>query len=167
MSQYHRKQVSTPLDLNITPGASSLGRRLGEAKTDWGRLGLSMLIRVATIALATFIIWRQGGIDSMFVMAAVAIIYAIIILFPLPHCRDSMEFYENGITYKGKPYLFQSTRATFTTSSGTGYFLASTYLYLTGMPKGLNVSYIKNAQEEFTRFYVNTSRYNYGSSYFL
>lgn len=158
MGRYHHKEVSTSLELKVTPGASSLGRRLGEAKTDWGRLGLSMLIRVATIALASFVIWRRGGMDSVFVMTAVAIIYAIIILFPLPHCRDSMEFYENGITYKGKPYLFQSTHATFTTSSGTGYFLSATYLYFRGIPKGINVSYIKNAQEDFMRFYVNTSR---------
>lgn len=158
MGRYHHKEVSTTLELNVTPGASSLGRRLGQAETNWSRLGLSMLIRVATIALASFIIWRQGGIDSVFVMTAVAIIYAVIILFPLPHCRDSMEFYENGITYKGKPYLFQNTRATFTTSSGTGYFLAATYLYLSGMPKGINVSYIKNVQEDFTRFYVNAFR---------
>lgn len=157
MARYHHRETSATFQMNVTPGASSLGKLLGKAETNWARIGLSMLIHAAVVALASFVIWWQGGIDSTFVMVVVAIIYAVVILFPLPHCRDSLQFYENGIIYKGKPYLFQTTQATFTTTSGTGYFLAAKHLSLSGVPKALDVSYIKNAQEDFVRFYVSAS----------
>lgn len=156
MARYHRKEETTTYDLAVPIGAGSLGRRLGETGTNWGRIGLDMLIRAAIVTLATVIFWRQGTLTSSspFVLTAVACIYVILVLFPLRHCRDSIQFYENGISYRGKSYLFQTPKAQWSKVSGTGHFLSVTYLYLDGMSQGINVSCVRDAQEMFTRFYV-------------
>lgn len=157
MARYRRKTETTTYDLNVPTGASSLGRLLGEAGTDWTRIGLDVLIRAAIVALATFIFWRRGDLatSSPFVLAAVACIYAVLVLFPLRHCRDSIQFHENGIVYRGKSYLFQKPRAEWSRVSGTGHFLSVTYLYLDGMSNGINVSCVRDAQKIFTRLYVS------------
>lgn len=156
MARYHKRTETTTYDLTVPTGASSLGRLLGEAGTDWKRIGLDMLIRAALVAVATIIFWRRGDFSttSPLVWAVVACIYAVLILFPLRHCRDSMQFYENGIVCRGKTYLFQTPRAQWRRVSGTGHFLSVTYLYLDGMPNQINVSGIRDVQELFTRFYL-------------
>lgn len=80
-------------------------------------------------------------------------IYAVFILFPLVHVRDSIKFYQNGIAYNGKPCIFQTSKVTWSKRTGAGYFMAYEMLQMAGMPKGANVSYIKDAQELFDGFY--------------
>ena len=157
MARYHRKTETTTYDLTVPTGAASLGRRLGEAGTNWSRIGLDVLIRAALVVFATVLLWRKGELASStpFVLGAVICIYALLILFPLRHCRDHMEFHENGSVYRGKPYLFQTPRAQWSRVSGTGHFLSVTYLYLDGMEKQLNVSCVCDAQEIFTRLYIS------------
>lgn len=156
MARYHRRTETTTYDLMVPTGASSLGRLLDQAGTDWTRIGLDVLVRAAIVALATLILWRQGELtdSSPFVLVTVVCIYAVLVLFPLRHFRDSIQFYENGIVYRGKTYLFRSPKAQWIRTSGTGHFLTVTHLYLDGMPNQINVSAIKNAQETFTRLYV-------------
>ena len=55
--------------------------------------------------------------------------------------------YQNGIAYNGKPYIFQTSKVTWSKRTGAGYFMAYEMLQMAGMPKGANVSYIKDAQE--------------------
>lgn len=157
MARYHRQTETTTYDLAVPTGAGSLGRLLGEAGTDWKRIGLDLLVRAAIVVLATVIFWRRGDLSdsSPAVLAVVAIIYAAVVLFPLRHCRDSLQFYENGIVYRGKTYLFRTPKAEWSRVSGTGHFLAVTYLYLDGMPNSINVSCVRNARETFTRLYVS------------
>lgn len=157
MARYHRRTETTTYDLTVPTGASAPGRLLGEAGTDWNRIGLDVLVRAAIVALATIIFWRQGELTSTTpaVLAVTACVYAVLVLFPLRHCRDTMQFYENGITYRGRTYLFQTPRAQWSRVSGTGHFLAVTYLYLDGMANRINVSGVRNAQEIFTRLYVS------------
>lgn len=102
-------------------------------------------------------LWQKGDLASStpFVLAVVACIYAGLVLFPLRHCRDSIQFYENGIAYRGEVYLFQAPRAQWSRVSGTGHFLSSTYLYLDGMEDQIDVSCVRNAQEIFTHLYVS------------
>lgn len=159
MAGYHKRTETTTYDLAVQAGASSLGRLLEEAGTDWKRIGLDVLARAALVALATVIFWRSGELaaSSPFVLGATACVYAVLVLFPLRHCRDSMQFYENGIVYRGKSYLFRTPKAEWSRISGTGHFLPVTYLYLDGMANQINVSCVRNAQEVFTRLYVHSA----------
>ena len=52
MARYHRKTETTTYDLTVPTGADSLGRRLGEAGTNWSRIGLDVLIRAALVVFA-------------------------------------------------------------------------------------------------------------------
>lgn len=157
MARYHRREETTTYDLTVPTGATTLGRLMGEAGTDWKRIGLDVLVRAALVIFATIIFWRQGKLatSTPLVLAVLACIYTVLVLFPLRHCRDSMQFYENGIVYQGIPYLFQTPRAQWSQVSGTGHFLAGTYLYLDGMDTRIDVSCVRNAQETFTRLYVS------------
>ena len=158
MARYHRRTETTTYPLAVSTHAPSLGRLLAQAGPDWKRIGLDVLIRAALVALATFIFWRRGDLttSSPFVLITTACIYAVLVLFPLRHCRDSMEFYENGIVYRGKSYLFQTPKAEWSRVSGTGHFLSVTYLYLDGMAKQINVSCVRDAQDTFIRLYANS-----------
>ena len=113
MARYHRRTETTIYPLTVSTHAPSLGRLLAQAGPDWKRIGLDVLIRAVLVALATFIFWRRGDLttSSPFVLITTACIYAVLVLFPLRHCRDSMGFYENGIVYRGKSYLFQTPKA--------------------------------------------------------
>lgn len=152
----HQVKEST-YRLQVPVNQQELGRLIGQAGTDWRRMGLSFLVRLAVVALATVVLFGRGDFDlANLTDQIVLIIYAVVLLYPLLHCRDTMEFYENGIAFKGKPYLFQTDQVTWRRHSGTGFFLAATRLHLAGGPKnGINVSYVQNAQETFTRLYVS------------
>lgn len=158
MARYHKRTETTTYDLTVPTGAGSLGRLLGQAGTDWKRIGLDVLARAAVVTLALVIFWRQGTLTSSspFVLVVTACIYAVLVLFPLRYCRDAIQFYENGIVFRGKSYLFQTPRVRWDRVSGTGHFLSVTYLYLDGMSNGINVSGVRDAQETFKRLYVRS-----------
>lgn len=82
------------------------------------------------------------------------VICLIFLLYSLRHCKDSMQFYDNGIAFRGKEYIFQTNKAIWSKSSGTGYLPSRIRLHLVGIPDGANVSYIKDAQKLFTQFYL-------------
>lgn len=151
----HLHVEETTYTIQAPINASSLGRRLGEAGLDVQRLALAIFIRVVILALAAFIWWRRGDLEIATVTGKVVLVICLIfLLYPLRHCKDSMQFYENGIVYKGKDYIFQTDKATWSKSSGTGYFLSGLRLYLVGMPNGADVSFIKDAKKLFTQFYL-------------
>lgn len=151
----HLRVEETTYTIQAPINAPSLGRRLGEAGLDVQRLALAMFIRVVILAAAAFIWWRRGDFEiSTITGKAVLVICLIFLLFPLRHCKDSMQFYENGIVYKGKNYIFQTDKATWSKSNGTGYFLSGLRLYLVGIPNGADVSFIKDAKKLFTQFYL-------------
>lgn len=153
----HRLRIEeTTYEIHAPVNASSLGRLLGESGLDRRRLALSLAVRAALVTLATVVLWRRGDFDlSTTVDQVVAVIYAVIVLFPLIHCKDSMQFYQNGIVFNGKPCIFKTNKATWSSRSGTLYLLPNAELHLAGMPKGANVTYIKNAQKLFDQFYIN------------
>lgn len=151
----HLRIEETTYTIQAPVNAPSLGRRLGEAGVDAQRLALAIFIRVAVLALAAFIWWRRGDFEFATITGkAVFVICLIFLVYPLRHCRDSMQFYENGIVYRGKEYIFQTDKATWSKHSGTGYFLPGFRLYLVGIPKGVDVSFIKDAKKLFTQFYL-------------
>lgn len=152
---YHFRMEESTYTIHAPIHASSLGRRLGEAGLDVQRLALAMLIRVVVLALAAFIWWRRGDLEIATVTGKLLLVICLIFfLYPLRYCKDSMQFYENGIVYKGKQYIFQSNKATWRKRSGTGYFLSGLRLYLDGIPNGIEVGFIKDAKKLFTQFYL-------------
>lgn len=145
----------TTYEIHAPIQAPALGLLLGETGLDTRRLALSMVIRLALVVFATVLLWRRGDfaltdpVDQL-----VMVIYGVFVLFPLVHLRDSLKFYQNGIAYNGKPYLFQTNKVTWSKRTGRGYFIAGRALYLEGMAREANVSYIKDARELFDRFYL-------------
>ena len=151
---HHLHIEETTYEIQAPVRVPSLGRLLGETGLDTRRLVISMLIRVALVAFATFLLWSREELDLASTTDQVVLaIYAVFVLFPLVHVRDSIKFYQNGIAYNGKAYIFQTSKVTWSKRTGAGYFLAYEMLQMAGMPKGANVSYIKDAQELFDGFY--------------
>ena len=144
---------TTKYEFHVPTGKSSLGNLLGKAETDRKRILLNMLLKAVIVVFAVILTFKKG--DSAFIRGALIIIYSVFILYALPHWNDSMTFYENGIVFKKKTYLFQSTQFEWMKRSGVGYFFPATYLYLGGVSKGLNVSYIKDVKDTFVRIYNN------------
>ena len=152
---YRLHVEETTYTIQAPINAPSLGRRLGEAGLDVQRLALALFIRVVLLAVAAFVWWRSGDFEiSSITGKAVIVICLIFFLYPLRHCKDSMQFYENGIVFNGRDYIFKTNKATWSKSSGTGYLLSGIRLHLVGMSDGANVSYIKDAQKLFTQFYL-------------
>lgn len=152
---HHLRVEETTYTIQAPVKASSLGRLLGEAGLDIRRLALDIFIRAVVLAVAAFVWWRRGDLEIATATGkAVLVICFLFLLYPLRHCKDSMQFYENGIVYKGKDYIFQTDKATWSKSSGTGYFLSGLRLYLVGIPNGADVSFIKDAKKLFTQFYL-------------
>ena len=151
---HHLHIEETTYEIQAPVRAPSLGRLLGETGLATRRLVISMLIRVALVAFAAFLLWSREELDLASTTDQVVLaIYAVFVLFPLVHVRDSIKFYQNGIAYNGKTYIFQTSKVTWSKRTGAGYFLAYEMLQMAGMPKGANVSYIKDAQELFDGFY--------------
>ena len=151
---HHLHIEETTYEIQAPVRAPSLGRLLGKTGLDTRRLVISMLIRAALVAFAAFLLWSREELDlASTTDQVVLVIYAVFILFPLVHVRDSIKFYQNGIAYNGKPCIFQTSKVTWSKRTGAGYFMAYEMLQMAGMPKGANVSYIKDAQELFDGFY--------------
>lgn len=131
--------------------AASLGRLLGEAKLDVKRLGLDMLLRIVISALAVWIWNADGPVGHLGLILYTGLV--VLVLYPLIHVKDRMEFYENGVSFKKNTYLFRSNQAVWSKSEGIGHLLAGRYLSLGGYPKCINASYLEAPQETFEQVY--------------
>lgn len=146
---------STSYSLNVRTNADSLGQLLKEAKTDYKRILVDLLLRSGISALAVWIWNRQGsftGIASWICYAGLFIFAA----YPLVHCMDTLQFYENGIMFKKKPCLFRSQQVQWLCREGVLNLLEGRYLYLGGYSKKINASYVQKPQDAFAAAYRNT-----------
>lgn len=144
---------SSSYSLNVRTDADSLGQLLGEAKADTKRILLDVLIRLAISGLAIWIWSRQGDTTGMISL----ICYAGLLVFtvyPLIHSGDTMRFYENGIMFKKKTYLFRSRQVKWLRREGVMNILEGRYLYLEGH-KQLNASYVHKPLDVFAKAYGN------------
>lgn len=147
-------ESSSTFTLQVCTDGDSLGRLLGEAKTDIKRILVDVLIRVAISVLAIWI-WNRDG-SAMGI--AESILYVGLLVFagyPLIHSGDTMRFYENGIMFKKKTYQFRSQQVEWFRREGVGSIMEGRYLYLGGYPKRINASYVQNPQDAFAKAYQN------------
>lgn len=145
---------SSSYSLNVRTDVDSLGQLLGEAKTDTKRILMDLLIRVAISALAIWLWSRQGdatGIISLICYAGLL----VFTLYPLIHSGDAMRFYENGIMFKKKTYLFRSQQVKWVCREGVMNLMEGRYLSLEGYKNQINASYVQNAQDTFAKAYRN------------
>ncbi len=146
------KEASIAYTMNVPTDADSLGRLLGESKLDGKRLGMDMGLRALIAVLAIFV-WNWKGQSSPAVMWILYAGLAVLVLYPLVHLGDSMEFYENGVKYKNSTYLFRSRNAEWIRREGVGHIISGVYLYLGGQKNGFNASYLQTPDESFARAY--------------
>lgn len=145
---------SSSYSLNVRTDVDSLGQLLGKAKADAKRIVVDLLIRMAISALAIWLWSRSGdatGIISLICYAGLL----VFTLYPLIHIGDSLRFYENGIMFKKKTYLFRSQKVKWICREGVMYFMEGRYLSLEGHKNQINASYVQNPQDAFARAYRN------------
>ena len=134
----------------VPGGGPEPGELLYTLGPDWKRIGLESLIRLAVSAFALGLAAYRGTEPALHLPTAAAL--RILVLWPLRHGRDGMELRRGGVVYRGKFYPVGG-RVTWTGVNTV--FLSSTYLHL-GQKKGINVSFMKDAEKLFARAYSNT-----------
>lgn len=119
----HLRVEETTYTIQWPINASSLGRRLGEAGLDVQRLALAIFIRVVILAAAAYIWWWRGDLEIATVTGKVVLVICFIfLLYPLRHCKDSMQFYENGIVYRGQGLHFSDGQGDLEQEQRNGIF---------------------------------------------
>ncbi len=147
-------EASNTYTMNVRTNADSLGQLLGSVKTDWKRIGMDILLRIVMSALVLFVWSRSGnGTGALDLICDVGLL--VFTLYPLIHCRDTMQFYENGIMFKNSTFLFCSQQVQWLHSEGVGHILPGTYLRLAGSKKQINASYLQDPQGAFAIAYQN------------
>lgn len=134
----------------VPGGGPEPGELLYTLGPDWKRIGLESLIRLAASAFALGLAAYQGTEPSL--LPPVAAVLLVFVLWPLRHGRDGMELRRNGVVCRGK---FYPVGGRVTWRGVNTVFLSSTYLHL-GQKKGINVSFMKDAEKLFARAYSNT-----------
>ncbi len=145
-------ETTNKYTLNVGTNANELGSLLGEAKTDWKRLGIDVLLRAAIAALALWVWNNKGGLSGVIGMILILIL-AVLVLYPLLHAGDSMQFFENGVKFKNKAYLFRSQQVEWMRREGYLNVMEGRYLYLNGNKDKINASYVQNPQDAFASAY--------------
>ncbi len=133
----------------VPGGGPEPGELLYAVGPDWRRIGLEALIRLAVSAFALGLAAYQGTEPSLLLPTAAALL--VFVLWPLRHGRDGMELCRGGVVYRSKFYPAGGRVAWRGVNT---VFLSSTYLHL-GQKKGINVSFMKDAEKLFARAYSN------------
>ena len=107
--------------------------------------GLVLAVSAFALGLAAY----QGTEPSLLLPTAAALL--VFVLWPLRHGRDGMELCRGGVVYRSKFYPAGGRVAWRGVNT---VFLSSTYLHL-GQKKGINVSFMKDAEKLFARAYSN------------
>lgn len=137
-------------------GSSPWGRLLFTIETDRKRVGLEALIRLAVSVFVVFLTYYQGRTLVWPVIA----VFVGFCLWPLVHMGDRMELYQNGVVYKGELHPING-RTKVTWVGQRGFFLPITWLDISGHPKRIKVSFMKDAEKLFNRAY-NSAIYEKG-----
>ena len=133
-------------------GQAALGNFLLAAGPDKRRIALDMAVRLAIVAFAVALQIRNGtSYKWEWAGAILVLLYVIFVAWPLRHLRDHMEFYRNGILYRGKTYPVQE-KTKVTWEGWNNSILTTTYLRLGGC-RPINVTFIKDAKKLFNRAY--------------
>ncbi len=145
-------ESSSTFTLNVRTNGDSLGKLLAEAKTDWKKIFLDVLIRAAISALAVWVWSRRGG-TSEIVNLICYVGLLVFTAYPLIHMGDAIGFYENGVRFRKKQYPFRSQSVQWLGREGVGSILGGRYLVLGGHAKQINASYVQSPEEAFSSAY--------------
>ena len=137
---------------NVSGGGPGPGRLLCTVEPDRRRIGLEMLIRLAASAFALALAVSQETGTELLAVTAAAL--AVAVLWPLRHWRDGMELHDGGIVYRGAFYPVGPQSKVVWAGARIG-FLPSTFLQLSGCPRRIDVSFMKDAEKLFARAYGN------------
>lgn len=139
----------------------SLGRKLTECGPDKVKIAIQTGWRTVFCILLDIMSW--GGISAIrhwgetppdigLVLLDLALT-AVIGLFPLIHLREYLAFYEKGIVYRKKAYLWSELGSAGWHERAYGALFYSTYM-TTGKKK-FNVTYLTKAKKQYNRAYMN------------
>ena len=137
-----------------------LGRKLTEAHANMGKIALRTILRVLLAGVVIIAGVRgnppQGGPVSVLaglLASCVALCAAVWVFFPLIHCRDFMEFYENGIVIcKRKWTLDELGEITFMDARSNRSAFTRTYMCTD--VRNFDITYIKDGKKSFNRAYL-------------
>lgn len=147
-------ESSSSFTMDVRTDANALGQLLAEAKTDMKRIFTDVLLRVAISALAVWVWSRKGDLTG----AVNLVLYAGLLVFtayPLIHLGDTLGFYENGVMFKKKTFLFRSRNGQWFYREGMLNVMQARYLILGGHQKKINASYVRDPQDAFSKAYRN------------
>ena len=135
-----------------------LGNKLSEAPRNNGKIAFNVAWRTALCLLCSFAAiggmsgiarWKVEGPTLWDIIFCVGLI-VFFGLFPLIHLRDSLEFFENGITFRGKPYYLKDLGEIRWHNSGN--LITSTYMKTN--VKSFNVTYLMHPKKAYNQAYM-------------
>lgn len=137
-----------------------LGARLEQAYPDKLKIALHVVCRTA-IAIVICLAGSGGihGMDKWFDSAGdiafflgMWVVFLVIGLFPLIHLRDSLVFYENGICYHGRNYLFSQLGSVRFRDYKSGIM---THCMMDTDLRTFDVTYLERPKRQFNKAYMN------------
>lgn len=137
-----------------------LGLKLTEAVADKGKVAITIAWLLPLCFLCEFA--ALGGRSSIsrvftdkfeFIEFIIFTVISLVVgLFPLVHLTEKLSFYERGMTYKGKSYLWSEVGTPVWKGSGNGLFYRT---YLEVGKKRLNISYLNSPKKAYNQAYMN------------
>ena len=138
-----------------------LGQKLAECPADMGKITFQAMWRMAfCIALDIMnfggiaAIWRWNEVppemSTIFVNLILTIAFG---LFPLIHLREYLAFYEYGIVYRKRTYLWSELGSARWRDFTYGGFFRR--ILMDTDRKVFDVTYVTNAKKEFNRAYMS------------
>lgn len=143
------------------PDNTSMGRKLGEAHANMGKVLLHTAIRAALAGVVVIAGIRgnppKGGAVSLIAGLAAALIALLAlgwVFFPLIHCRDSLVFYETAIVAGKRQWTLEKLGEISFMDVKNNYSLFG-QTYMCTEIRRFNVTYIKDAKKNFNRAYFD------------
>ena len=134
-------------------GQKRAGRKLAEARADKGKILLRVSLRIllagAVIHVCGPVSFLSGLLAGLIVLGAAAWVF-----FPLLHCRDFLDFYEDGIVFCGRSWGLEDLGEISFMEVKSSYSLFAR-VYMCTEVRDFNVTYIKDGKRNFNNAYCN------------
>lgn len=159
--EWQRGTVQKKEGGEVVEAEGNLGRKLTECGPDKVKIAIQTSWRTVFCILLDIMSW--GGIAAIRQwgevppdMGLVLLDLALTIgfgLFPLIHLREYLAFYEYGIVYRKKAYLWSELGSAGWHERAYGALFYSTYM--TTNKKKFNVTYVTKAKKQYNKAYLN------------
>lgn len=142
-------------------GQKRASRKLAEARADKGKILLRVSLRIllaGVVILAGIrgnppnsgpVSFLSGLLAGLIVLGAAAWVF-----FPLLHCRDFLDFYEDGIVFCGRSWGLEDLGEISFMEVKSSYSLFAR-VYMCTEVRDFNVTYIKDGKRNFNNSYCN------------